>query len=279
MSFSRQPCWLLCLLLTALPLSAAEHIIALGADLDSEDSKAFSVAGNFAVADETWLSASLGNNHSPGELFDLNAIYLDAGIDHYFNPIGVRVAAAYWGDADLLDSQDLRGSLYWRGDRGSLAIDLERRDFDLAFEFLLSRDVREVEFSADGIGASLRLKLNDALSVYANGMRYDYSRNLAVQPNIDVLRIFALSSLSTVNSLLDDRVSGGLEYSFGARVLDVRASSWRTAVFGDRVDSIGVGLLTPLGNASDLELRLSLDDSDSAGRATLFSVYLYFYGE
>lgn len=279
MSCSRRPCWFLCLLLAALPLPASEHIIALGADLDSEDSKAFSVAGNFALAEETWLSASLGNNHSPGELFDLNAIYLDAGIDHYFDPIGMRVAAAYWGDSDLLDSKDLRGSLYWRNDRGSLAVDVERRDFDLTFEFLLSRDFREVEFSADGIGASLRLKLHDALSIYANGMSYDYSRNLAVQPNIDVLRIFALSSLSTVNSLLDDRVSAGLEYSFGSRVLDVRASSWRTAVFGDRVDSIGLGLLTPLGSASDIELRLSLDDSDSAGRATLFSVYAYFYGE
>ena len=94
-----------------------------------------------------------------------------------------------------------------------------------------------------------------------------------------MLRIFALSSLSTTNSLLDDRVSGGLEFSFGSRVVDVRASSWRTAVFGDRVDSIGVGLLTPLGPASDIELRLSMDDSDTAGRATLFSVYAYFYGE
>ena len=36
--------------------------------------------------------------------------------------------------------------------------------------------------------------------------------------------------------------------------------------------------MTPIGNRSDIEFGLGYDDSENFGEATIFSVYLYFYG-
>lgn len=275
---ARRACLVLCTLFVSWPLRA-EHVIGLGLEADSEEGKAVSLLGSFALRDATWLNLAASRSQSEGAPFNLTAAYLDAGIDHRFDPLGVRVGVSYWGDSERLDSFDIKGAVYWQGERGSLSLDAERREFDLVFLTPLTRERRRAEFSADGIGLHARVKLTDTVSAYANGMRYDYSRNLSVQPNIDVLRLFALSRLTTINGLLDDRVSGGIEFELGSRLLDVRASQWTTAVFGDRVDSLGVGLLTPAGRASDLELRLEFDDSDGAGRATLLSVFFYFYGD
>ncbi len=267
------------LLLLLAGKAAAEHVVSLGLEADSENSKAVALLGSFGVAEDTWASISASRSESRDRLFNLETWYLDLGIDHYFDPIGVRASIAYWGDAELLDSNDLSAAVYWKNERASLSLDYERRAFDLTIRSLLLDQPRRVEFDADGIGLSARVELGEAVSVYANGMSYDYSRNISLTPNRDVLRVFALSRLSMVNSLLDQRLSAGVEFSFGDRVLDLRAARWETAVFGDRVDALGIGLLTPLGPASDLELRLETDDSDAAGRATLFSVFFYFYGD
>ena len=144
---------------------------------------------------------------------------------------------------------------------------------------MLVDTARGAEFDADGIGLSARLSLGESVSVYASGMSYDYSRDISLQQNPLLLRIFAQSRLSMVNSLLDERVSAGLEWSVGTRLIDLRIATWNTAVFGDNVESVGLGLLTPLDAASDIEFRISTDDSDASGRATVFSVFLYFYGQ
>lgn len=269
------------LLLTALLASAAvraDYVVSLGLEADTEDSRAATVLGSVATGDRSWLTGSLTKSRSDGPFFDLDTLYADIGFDHHFGPVGVRLGAGYWGDPDLLDSTNALVGLYIRGDRGSLSFDYERRAFDLTIRSLLLDETRRVDFDADGFGLSAHLALNETLSVYANGMSYDYSRDIAIEPNVDRLRIFSLSRLSTVNSLIDHRVSGGIEWSIGSRLLDLRASSFKTAVFGDRVDSIGLGFLTPLGATSDIEFRLSRDESDAAGSITALSVFLYFYG-
>ena len=267
------------LVLAAASPATADHVISLGLEADTEESKAVSLLGSFAVADETWVTGSVSRSRSEGQVFDIETWFFDLGVDHYFGPLGVRAGVGYWGESELLDSNDLRAALYWKNDRASLSLDYERRAFDLTVRSLLLDRPRRVEFDADGIGLSARARLTDTVSVYANGMHFDYSRDISLEPNVDVLRFFALSRLSTYNSLIENRLSAGVEFSFGSRVVDVRAASWETAVFGDRVDSLGVGLLMPIGAASDLELRLETDDSDSAGRATVFSVFFYFYGD
>ena len=80
-----------------------------------------------------------------------------------------------------------------------------------------------------------------------------------------------------INNLIDDRFTGGLEYRFGLRSIDITAGQWQTAVDGSRIDSYSVGFLTPIGDRYDLEFRLSLDESDSYGRTTAFSFFLYYF--
>lgn len=267
-----------CLLLAAAGASA-EHVVSIGVEADNQDSKAFALLGSVATGEKSWLTASALRSSSEGTLFSLDTLFADVGFDHHFDPVGVRVGIGYWGDSDLLDSVDARAALYVRNDRGSLSIDYERRAFDLTIRSLLLDEVRRTEFDGNGIGLSARLSLGDSLSVYANGMSYDYSRDISLQENVVLLRIFSQSRLSMINSLLDQRISGGIEWSIGTRMIDLRAATWETAVFGDRVESVGVGLLTPLGSASDIEFRISTDESDASGRATVFSVFLYFYGQ
>ena len=87
------------------------------------------------------------------------------------------------------------------------------------------------------------------------------------------------SRLSIVNSLVDARVSAGVEFSFGNRSLDLRFARWRTEVDQGDIDSIGIGFLTPISDAADIEIRAAYDDSDNFGGATVLSFFLYLYSE
>ena len=134
------------------------------------------------------------------------------------------------------------------------------------------------EFHADDLGMTARLNLSDSFVLRVNGIGYDYSRDIRIQPDIDILRFFSASRLSLVNSLLDYRVSAGLEYRFGMRSVDLTFGNWRTAVDQTDVDSITVGFLTPMTTRTDIEFRFSFDDSERWGRTTALTVYLYYFG-
>jgi hypothetical protein len=109
-------------------------------------------------------------------------------------------------------------------------------------------------------------------------MVYDYSRNLRIQPDIDVLAFISRSRLSTINNLIDDRINGGLEFKFGLQSLDVTVGQWQTAVDGSRIDSFSLGFLTPISDRFDAEFRFSFDDSESFGETRALSVYFYYFG-
>jgi hypothetical protein len=259
--------------------AAAEgYIVALGAEADTEDSRAFSAFGELGLGEDTWLSAGAATSRSDGPTESFDAIYADAGIDHFFDPLGVRFAAAYRGDSDVLDSIDLRSSLYIRSDRVSLSADFERRDYDLVVGPPLLQRPRTFEFSADGIGFSARLQAGDRASVYAGGMWYDFSDTVTVQPGVRDLRFLSLSRLVLSHGLLDRKAHAGVEFEFGLRSLDFRYTNWRGVADQGSIDSFGAGFLTPLTGSSDIEVRLSRDDSDEFGDSTVLSVFLYFFG-
>ena len=224
------------------------------------------------------LWGAVARTDTEREAFDLSTHYADVGIDHHFKPLGIRIGAGYWGDDDLLESRDLRGSVYLRGERGSVALELETRDFDLTVE-RLQADPVTVGFRADGIGLSASYPVNERVRLFAAAMDYDYSRNIRIQPNVDTLRFFGLSRLSMVNSLVDYRASAGIDLAFGSRHVDFRFARWRTEVDQGDIDSYGVGFLTPAGPAADIEFRLAYDDSETFGGATVFSVFLYLFDE
>lgn len=266
------------LALSASIAHAEGYVLGLGIDADTADGRALSAFGDFGVADNTWLSATISANQVDGIAETRKTTFADVGLDHWFRPVGIRLGASYWGNRDILDSNDFSASVYFRGDASMLSLNYERREFDFVVlsDFVNLR--RTAEFSANGIGLTGRLPLGDKVDLLFGGMSYDYSRNIRIQQDIAVLRFLSSSRLSMINSLIDHRLNAGVEFKFGLRSLDLGVSNWQTAVDGGRVDSYSIGFLTPMSDRTDIEFRLSFDESDSFGQATAFSVYFYFFG-
>lgn len=258
--------------------AAAEgYIVGVSAEGDSADGRALTTFGDFGIGEKTWLSAIVSSAKTESILRTNETLYADIGLDHWFRPVGIRLGASYWGNSDILNSRDLRTSVYLRGDAGSFSIEYEKRDF----EFKLQSDSlrgRTAEFSADGWGLRTRLVLGQHVNILFGGMTYDYSRNLRLQQDIDVLAYLSSSRLSMINSLIDYRFNSGLEFSFGLKIIDVSAGRWQLAVDGSKVDSYSVGFLTPVSDRFDMEFRLAFDHSETFGSTTALSVYLYYFG-
>ena len=276
--FRRKIAILLAILLSANAYAGNGYIIGLGAEGDTSDSRAFSAFGDFGLSKKTWISVTAAKAQAEGVFSQLDTVYADIGLDHYFNPIGIRLGAAYWGDEDILDSVDFRGSIYVRTKVISLAADYEKRNFDFLFnlEPLLQR--RQVEFEAEGYGLNFRANAGERIGVFIRGMRYDYSVDLTRLQNISDLNFLSASRLSLANSLLDHRVDVGMDIKFGLKVLSLEVGSRQTAIDSGRVDSFSVGFLFPASDASDIELRVGYDDSDNFGGTTVFSFFWFFYG-
>jgi len=257
---------------------AAGYVLGLGAAADTEDGRAISAFGDFGIGENTWLSGTFGSTETNGIAGGFSTTFADVGIDHYFNPVGIRISGAHWGDPDILDSDDVRAALYYRDDIASFSADYERRNFDFVFRSLLLDERRKAEFHADGWGLTSRIQFSDRITVRLSGMHYGYSRDIRIQPEIDVLRFLSASRLSLINSLIDYRINAGMEFRFGLRSIDVSAGSWKTAVDQSKVDSYTIGFLTPMSDRTDIEFRLSFDDSESFGNTTALTVYLYYFG-
>ena len=258
--------------------AAGGFVLGLGVETDTAEGKAVSGFADFGVGDDTWLSAAAAMSRTGGTL-NLDTVYFDGGIEHSFGLFGARAGAAYWGDKDILDSVDLRGSLFVRGDQGTLSANFERRDFDFTFQVPQFPDrLRTAEFSANGLGLSGRLVTTQRTSLFFGGMSYQYSRDISLQPNIDVLRLLSSSRLSLMNSLLDYRGYAGIEWRFDLTSVDLRFEQWQTAIDQGKVNSLGLGVLMPIADRNDLEIRLSYDESDHYGRTLSLAAYLYYFG-
>lgn len=272
---------LLLLYVLALPALAdpGDFVIGGGVEVDSDDGFAVSLLGDVAIADDTWLSGSVSESgvDDPTRR-TVDYLYADLGIDHYFDPVGVRVGISYWGSSDLLDSFDVRGSLYSRGESTYLAINVERRDFDFAIPARDALPNVDIGFDATGLGLSGRVEISDNVSLRGSGMSYEYSRDFRLGDAARLTDLLTFSRLSVLTSLVDWRASAGVDVDIGLRQLSFNASKWRGIV--DRSDNAGatITFLTPLTRRTDLELALGYDDSDLYGNVTFLSAYLYFYG-
>lgn len=267
------------LMLSGQCWAAGEYVVAGGVQGDSADGIAVVLLGDLAVGEDTWLSAGVARSSVDLNARDeLETWYGDVVLDHFFDPAGVRLGAAYWGDSSLLDSTDLRASLYFRGARGSLSFDYEFRDFELElpeFDFLRRR---QVNFDANGLGLGARLDLSDDIDLRFRGMSYDYSVNLRFDPDRDLVDLISVTRLSLLNTLVDYRASLGLGIDFGLKRLEFEVAQWEGAVAGSRTNSYSVRFLTPISERNDIEFELGYDDSENYGEVTVFSVLLYFYG-
>jgi hypothetical protein len=271
----------LSVLLSLFPAIAAQaegFVLGVGAEADSADGRAIRAFGDFGIGEKTWLSTTASSYETDNVFGGMRTTLVDVGVDHWFEPVGIRLGASYWGNSDILDSVDLVTSLYYRGDNFMLSADYKKRDFDFVIFSNFPDLRRKVGFSADGWGLTGRFPLGESVSLHLGGMRFDYSRKIRIQEDIDSLRFLSSSRLSMINSLIDHRVNAGLEFKFGLRSIDLTAGSWQTAVDGGKVNSFSLGFLTPFSDRTDLEFRFSYDDSENFGNTTALSVYLYYFG-
>lgn len=277
MWFSRCTVLILASSLWANGAAAEGFVLGAGAEGDSADGRALSAFADVGITKATWWSFVGVLADTEGVIRDNETRLLDVAIDHHFDPLGIRVGAGYWGNPDILDSCDLNASLYLRGEAGSISIDYEKRRFEFDLQSDLLRG-NTVKWDADGWGANARLDLGDRASLFASGMVYDYSRNLRIQPDIDVLAYITRSRLSMINNLIDNRLNAGIEFRFGLRSLDFTAGSWQAALDGTEVDSYSVGFLTPVSDRVDAEVRFALDESENYGQTRAVSIYFYYFG-
>ena len=109
-----------------------DYILGAGVSVDDQSGLAAIVVADWSVAEQTWLSASIGrNNVELPNRQDLDTWYGNISIDHFWAPAGARFGIAYWGDARILDSVDFVAALYTRGKIGTLSADVEYRELEL----------------------------------------------------------------------------------------------------------------------------------------------------
>jgi len=275
-------CWfrLLPLILIAGRAFGAEAwIVGVGAEGDTADGLAASVVADVGLTEETWISTALARNAVElprGERLD--TWYVDLGIDHWFDPVGIRAGAAYWGDRDILDSVDWRASLYARGGRVSIAGDYEYRDFRFVLPATDFFPGQALNFAAQGIGLTSRFELTDTASLSVFGMDYDYDVTLDVDSNRRVLELLSFSRLSLINSLVDYRFGATLGIDVGKRRWQFEAMSWKGEVDNGVTRSATVRYLTPISDTADIEFGIGADDSEFYGTVTFFSIFIFFYG-
>lgn len=275
-------CWrsgIVLLLLAGNALALDSYVIGAGLEGDSADGLSASLIGDIAVTENTWLTAAIAQSKVDlPRMQTRETWYGDLGIDHWFDPVGVRLGVAYWGDSDILDSRDSRASLYWRGDKAMLAAEYEYRDFRFelpATDFFPGRTIR---FDANGIGLSTRFDLSEKVSLGLYGMDYDYKVNLRLDRNRGILDLFSFSRLSLINSLVDYRAGVTLGLEAGRQHWELGVSSQKVEFDGSTTRSATLRLMTPMGERGDIEFSLGVDSSNLYDTVTFLSVFLYFYG-
>lgn len=251
-----------------------------GVEGDSDDGLGITALGGVGLTGDTWLSAALAK--SSVDLLDgreLETEYADIELDHLFDPIGIRLGAAYWGDSDVLTSNDWRASAYFRNDAFTVSLDYEYRDFELIIPPTNFSPGRRQLFDADGLGLSARFETSDKTSLRLRGIKYDYSVPFRPIENTDAARLLSVSRLSLINSLVDHRAGMTLSIEAGDSAWDIDFTTWEGAINRSRTKSMTVRFLTPLSQRTDIELGVGYDDSELYGDVVFFSLYLFFYGD
>jgi hypothetical protein len=261
-------------------LAAGEgYVVGGGFLVDSADGLAGTVMGSYGFSEKTWISAGLAKNTVDiPRRRGTEMLYADVEIDHWFKPVGARLGVAYWGDPDIFDSRDWRGSLYWRGAKALVSGNFEFRDFRLFVPETELRPARTATFDANGVGISAGFDLSENVDLKFTGMKYDYSVDFSSQENRNVINILAISRLGLISSIIDHRARVSLGINHGSRRWEFDLSTWEGAIDGSRSRSASVSFLTPMSLRTDIELSVGIDDSELYGDVTFVSVFFYFYG-
>ena len=258
---------------------SGDFAVGLGVESDSDDGISTIILGGAGLGENTWLSGGLAR--SSVELAtrdDLESNFADIELDHYFDPFGVRVGAAYWRGSDILESQDWRASLYWRNEKVMLSGEYEVRDFELTTPGTDLSPGRQIMFDANGIGVTARFNLTQKTSLSLSGRKYDYSVPFRPIENRDVIDLISASRLSLINSLVDNRASVSLGIDQGQKHWEFQISNSENIIIQTRTKSATLRLLLPMSEKADIEIGIGRDDSDLYGEVTFLSLHVFFYG-
>lgn len=256
-------------------------LLSAAAQVDDDGSSGYGLGLDWGVTETTWLSFYGGLSHSPDDRADVTTRTLVAGLDQRLGPMGFTLGLESWGEPDEVESRDVTGSLYLRGDRYRLALKGERRDIDVTFTLTGPEGEqlrRTADLTADGFGASFSVALSERWRLSADGMGYDYSRDLSLLPRLQTFDFLASSVLTLSNSFIDSEWGVALDYQLGEPAFSVQWRRDRSAVDLSELTSVSLGALFPVADRLDLEISLGVSDSDELDAALFGGVYLFFYG-
>ena len=281
-------------LLAAAWMVASPAIAATAGVRDTSGSWAFGLAGqvdenssdsvlatiNWGVTPTTWLSFAAGRSTSPADRAAVQADTLVAAVDRRFDSVGFTLELERWGDSAALETEDLRGSVYFDRERWRLALAYETRDLESPFTLTgpLGNSLRRTaELSADSYGIDVRVSLGEQWRLFFGAAEYDYGRGLNLIPRIDRLNLLSTSTLTLANSFVDHERSVGVERDIGRMVLSARVATDRSAVDDSKFETLDAALLLPIGSRMDLELNVGRGRSELADAGLYAGVLFLLY--
>ena len=261
--------------------AAAETLFLLGGGIaaDGEGGVAWSALADVSFTEQSSVSLSLASTRADGVPEDIHTRSWDLGLDHNFGPLGLELSIGQWGDPDHFDSDDGSLSLYHRSDNWYLAASYLVRDIDLTFRANLPQIAieRKLQTTATGVGIRARYTNENGVSLIARGRQYDYDADVTRLEQLEILRRRAPTAITLAGALLDSSVSAGIEWPVGERFLSVTLTRDATATDKIDINSLSVGLLSPVGRNFDLDVSLGYSKAANGDSAVFLSAMLFYY--
>lgn len=257
---------------SAAPSAGGAWMLGIGAQTDEVGSDSALATLQWGIRPNSWLSVTAGNSSSPADRADVEASTLALGFDQRFDRVGFTLGIEHWGDSGVLETDDLRGTVYFDRQRWRFGFGFATRDIEIPFTLsgpFGGTQQRTVSVGAERYSVDVRTAVGERWSLYFGLAEHDYERDLSVLPRIDRFNLLSTSTLTLANSFIDHERSVGVERVFERVVLNFRVATDRSAIDDSRLDTFDAALLLPIGRRVDVEVNLG------HGRSSLFDSGLY----
>lgn len=286
-------------------------ILNAGGEMDDEEGYRFDAGVAWIPTERTSVSAYAGRADLETDFDQFASNVASLALDHNFDPVGFSVEARWRSDSEFLEALTWGGSIYFKRGLWRFALRGESRGTDFA-----PQSFEDVIITRQGVpilvSATSECSLDDtaygAAWSYAgkvwsgslSGTQYDYSdadcefTNVSppslglflrlhpdllplIAPRLAAFQRLQRSSVTRESTFLDYTVSFSLGIRDGER-------SWELDYFHDREqfqelesDTVVLSVLLPVGERSDVELRVGVTDSDLSGSVAFAGFTLFAY--
>lgn len=286
-------------------------ILNAGGEIDDEEGYRLDAGAAWIPSEATSVAAFLSRADSSADFDAFTSTVVSLSADHNFGPIGIAVDGRRRSDSAFLEALTWAGSVYFKRGPWRFALKGEMRGTD--FE---TQSFQDVIITRQGVpilvSATSECSLDNTAygaawsyagsvwSVSLSGTQYDYSdadcEFTDVSPpslgqflrlNPDLLPLIAplLAAFQRLQRSSVTRESTFLDFAAGISLgLRDGERSWGLDYFHDREqfqqlesDTLIASVLLPMGERSDVELRLGMTDSDVAGTVGFAGFTLFAY--